>query len=98
MSSTDYAKEHAYAFRAALVDLLRIPSISTQTAHAPDVERAAQWLIEAMTRIGMTARAYQADGYLPIVYGEWLARVQINRPCWCTGTMTCSPPNKATVG
>lgn len=72
MSSTDYAKEHAYAFRAALVDLLRIPSISTQTAHAPDVERAAQWLIEAMTRIGMTARAYQADGYLPIVYGEWL--------------------------
>lgn len=72
MSATDYANQNAHAFRDALIDLLRTPSISTQTAHAADVERAAQWLIDAMQRIGMEARAYQAEGYLPIVYGEWL--------------------------
>jgi acetylornithine deacetylase/succinyl-diaminopimelate desuccinylase-like protein len=67
-----YARHHAERFRHQLVELLRIPSVSTMPDHAGDVQRAAEWLIEDMERIGLTARIYQQEGYLPLVYGEWL--------------------------
>ncbi len=69
----DYARDHAERFKNQLIDLLKIPSISTLTVHAPDVERAAQWLIDDMQKIGMTrAETFQQDGFLPLVYAEWL--------------------------
>ncbi len=72
LTAHEYAKDHAEDFKAQLIDLLKIPSISTLSAHAPDVERAA-WLIADMTRIGMTrAEIFQKEGFLPLVYGEWL--------------------------
>lgn len=73
MQAHDYACAHAERFQQELIELLRIPSISTLPEHAADVERAAVWLIEAMRRIGLTrAEGFQAPGYLPLVYGEWL--------------------------
>jgi acetylornithine deacetylase/succinyl-diaminopimelate desuccinylase-like protein len=52
--------------------LLRIPSISTDPDHEPDVQRAAQWVANEMTRIGLhNCRPIQGDGH-PVVYGEWL--------------------------
>lgn len=66
-----YARQYGTRFREQLVELLRIPSISTLEQHAPDVQRAAEWLIADMQRIGMTARLYQQEGYLPLVYAEW---------------------------
>jgi acetylornithine deacetylase/succinyl-diaminopimelate desuccinylase-like protein len=72
-SALAYARENAARFRAQLVELLRIPSISTLPDHAADVERAAEWLIADLRRIGMTrAEIFRADGYLPLVYAEWL--------------------------
>jgi len=67
-----YARANAESFINQLCDLLRIPSISTQTHHAADVQRAAEWLIADMRRIGLTAELHQAEGFLPLVYGEWL--------------------------
>lgn len=59
--------------RARLETLLRIPSISTIPAHADDVRRAARWLVDWMLEMGMTrAETYEAEGKLPLVYGEWL--------------------------
>lgn len=60
-------------FIAQLDELLRIPSVSTLPEHAADVARAADWLIADMQRIGLhKAEIHRAEGYLPLVYGEWL--------------------------
>jgi acetylornithine deacetylase/succinyl-diaminopimelate desuccinylase-like protein len=73
MDTLSYARANASRFEAALIDLLRIPSISTLPEHVGDVERAASWVIDEMRRIGLTrAEIFQKPGYLPLVYGEWL--------------------------
>lgn len=71
--SHDYAHEHATRFKQQLIELLRIPSISTLTAHADDVRRAAQWIVDDLQQMGFTlAQTFEQDGFLPLVYGEWL--------------------------
>ena len=55
-----------------LSDWLRIPSVSTQSQHKADVERAAGWLSQKMTAIGLqNVEVIQSGGH-PIVYGDWL--------------------------
>lgn len=67
-----YADDAAARFLDEYKALLRIPSVSTLKAHAPDVARAAQVIADDMRRIGMTTvEVHQADGYLPVVYGAW---------------------------
>src|SRR5262245_39894431 len=69
----DYARTNATRFKQQLIDLLRIPSVSTLKQHAPDVRRAAEWIIADMQHIGLTrAQIFQKENYLPLVYGEWL--------------------------
>ena len=53
-------------------ELLRIPSISTLPEHKPDIERAARWIADEMTRIGMENAAVLPTSGNPIVYGDWL--------------------------
>ncbi len=72
MDASDYITTHAEQFKEQLKDLLRIPSVSTLPAHKADVQRAADWLVEDMRRIGFrTAEAIPTAGH-PIVYGEWM--------------------------
>ena len=55
-----------------LSDWLRIPSVSTLSQHQADVERAAGWLSQKMTAIGLqNVEVIQSGGH-PIVYGDWL--------------------------
>jgi len=54
---------------ARLIDLVRIPSISTDPAHAADVRRAADWLAEDLREIGATAEVIGTEGH-PMVVGE----------------------------
>lgn len=55
-----------------LVDLLSIPSISTDKDRAGDVRRAADWVNRRLKNAGCTrTEIYKTDGH-PIVYGEWL--------------------------
>jgi acetylornithine deacetylase/succinyl-diaminopimelate desuccinylase-like protein len=68
----DYAHEHAAAFRDQLYDLLRIPSVSTDSTHAGDVRRAAEWLADDLRRIGMRNVAVMPTGGHPVVYADWL--------------------------
>src|SRR5690348_15116555 len=66
-----YSREHAMRFRHQLHELLRIPSLSGDPAHAADVKRAADWLVEELKSIGIKdARTFSTPGH-PIVYGEW---------------------------
>jgi acetylornithine deacetylase/succinyl-diaminopimelate desuccinylase-like protein len=70
MTSLESFKKQA---RAELYELLRIPSISTDPAHQPDVERAAAFVEEGLKRAGMTrTERIRVGGGHPLVYGEWL--------------------------
>lgn len=69
----NYAQGNAARFRRQYEALLRIPTVSTLPQHAPDVERAAQWLADDMRAIGMEGAEvlHLAGGRHPLVLGEW---------------------------
>jgi len=52
-----------------LLDLLRIPSISTDPAFADDCDRAADWLVEDLKTIGFSASKRPTTGH-PMVMGH----------------------------
>ena len=54
-----------------LVDLLRIPSISTDPAHKPDVESAADWLVKGLSDMGFSARKDPTTGHPMVVCDRW---------------------------
>src|SRR4051794_40060173 len=53
-------------------ELLRIPSISALPEHAPDVRRAAQWIVAELECIGLEHVEGAETGGHPIVYADWL--------------------------
>ncbi len=55
-----------------LSEWLRIPSVSTLPEHKEDVERAAAWLAQKMTSIGLDNVQIIPTGGHPIVYADWL--------------------------
>jgi acetylornithine deacetylase/succinyl-diaminopimelate desuccinylase-like protein len=68
----EYAKQHTDQFVGELIDLLRIPSVSTKPKHKADMQRAAEWLRDHCLALGMTrAEVIQTD-FHPLVYAEWL--------------------------
>lgn len=68
----DYARTHADRFKQEMIDLLAIPSVSTQPEHNADLDRAAEWIAANMRRIGMTTVEIHPTAWHPVVYGEWL--------------------------
>jgi len=65
-----YAEAHFEDFVGQLEDLLRIPSISTDPAHADDLRRCAAWLVTHFEQLGLQAEALETEGH-PIVYAEY---------------------------
>ncbi|MGA5422765.1 dipeptidase [Streptomyces lavendulocolor] len=66
-----YIEQHRAAFLDDLVEWLRIPSVSAQPAHAPDVRRSARWLADKLGETGFpVAEVWETDG-APAVYAEW---------------------------
>ena len=47
-----YIKENKERFISELFDLLRIPSISAQSEHKPDMQRCAEFLAAALAKAG----------------------------------------------
>ena len=71
-SARKYSREHAERFRHELHELIRIPSLSADPAHARDVRRCAEWLAEHLHAIGVeSARVMPTAGH-PVVYAEWM--------------------------
>ena len=56
--------------RAQLGELISIPSVSADPAHADDVEQAADWVAEAIRSAGGEAAVEARDGGRPLVIGE----------------------------
>jgi acetylornithine deacetylase/succinyl-diaminopimelate desuccinylase-like protein len=57
---------------AELLDFLRIPSISSLSENAADVQRAAEWVAKRMTTAGIENTQILPTGGHPVVYGDWL--------------------------
>ncbi|MCU1670386.1 MAG: Beta-Ala-His dipeptidase [Blastococcus sp.] len=77
-SSPERANAERAFVRAHLDDLhtdlgawLRIPSISADPAHAPDVAASAAWLAEALRRTGFPIVEIWPTPGAPAVYAEW---------------------------
>ena len=56
-----------------LKELLAIPSVSSQSDRKPEMRRAAGWLHNHMTRIGLrNVQILETEGH-PVVYADWLS-------------------------
>jgi len=55
-----------------LMELLRIPSISTLTEHRPDMQRAAEWLRDRLLAAGVSSAEIHKTPGCPLVYAEHL--------------------------
>jgi len=67
---------HLEANRARILDSLiqfaAIPSVSTDPAHAADIDRASAWVAHALGSAGPFAVRTIPTAGNPVVYGEWL--------------------------
>jgi acetylornithine deacetylase/succinyl-diaminopimelate desuccinylase-like protein len=68
-----YSRAHSEKFLAELFEMLRIPSLSGDPAHAGDVRRMADWLAAHLAQLGLANVAVLPTAGHPVVYGEWLA-------------------------
>ncbi len=67
-----YARENQKRFLDELKDLLRIPSISTLEEHKPDIQQAAEFVINDLKRIGFeNIELIKTKGH-PLIYADWL--------------------------
>ncbi len=68
--STSYLNQHRQRFLDELLELLRIPSISADSAYSKDVRKAAEVLAERVKEAGMdSVEIVDTPGH-PIVYAE----------------------------
>ncbi len=67
-----YLDAHQEARLESYLEFLRIPSVSTEPAHAADCRRAADWLADRLRGIGMEHVEASETGGHPIVYADWL--------------------------
>jgi acetylornithine deacetylase/succinyl-diaminopimelate desuccinylase-like protein len=69
---SEYFEKNKKRFLEELIDFLRIPSVSNEENHKPDVVKAAKWLESHLNGIGMeNVKIYETEGH-PIVYADWL--------------------------
>jgi acetylornithine deacetylase/succinyl-diaminopimelate desuccinylase-like protein len=71
MTIRDFIDAHRDELLADLDGFLRIPGISGQPDHHPDVARSAQWLASAFTRTGVPTVEVWREAGLPAVFAEW---------------------------
>jgi acetylornithine deacetylase/succinyl-diaminopimelate desuccinylase-like protein len=71
-AARQYSRDHGERFLRELQEVLRIPSVSTDPAHAEDIERTAEWLANHLRALGAANVAVMPTAGYPVVYGEWL--------------------------
>ncbi len=67
-----YIRQHREEHLEQLKELLRIPSVSTKPESKPDVERAAKWVADSLSKAGLENVALMSTGGHPVIYGDWL--------------------------
>ena len=71
-AARQYARTQADKFQSELFEMLRIPSLSGDPAHADDVRRMAEWLAAHLRDLGVENAAVMPTAGYPVVYGAWL--------------------------
>src|SRR5713226_1501213 len=71
-ATNTFVEQNQNRFLEELRDFLRIPSISTLPEHKPDVEKAAQFVADSLTRAGIENVELIPTAGNPLVYGDWL--------------------------
>ncbi len=67
-----YFKDHRGEHLEELKAFLRIPSVSSLSAHKEDVRKGAEWLKKSLENAGLeNAEIFETDGH-PVVYADWL--------------------------
>ncbi len=76
MSASDdarsFSRENSSHFLEELFEMLRIPSLSGDPAHASDVRKMADWLADHMISLGLEKVQVMETAGHPVVYGEWM--------------------------
>lgn len=67
-----YARQNAERFQRELIEMLRIPSLSGDPAHAGDIRRMAEWLESHLRQLGLDNVQIMPTAGHPVVYAEWL--------------------------
>jgi len=71
-TAIEFAHANRSRFLAELVDFASIPSVSTDPAAKSDMQRAAQWVADQLTRLkANNVQVFQTAGH-PVVYAEML--------------------------
>jgi hypothetical protein len=89
MDLTQHIESRRDAYLQELCEFLKIPSVSTQSAHKGDVERAAKWVADKLRAIGMDSVEIIPTKMHPLVYAESL-RAPGKSTILFTATMMCS--------
>lgn len=72
MTLIDHIESKRESHLNELKEFLRIPSVSTQSEHKSDVERAAAWVAEKLRAAGLENVVIHQTKMHPLVYGESL--------------------------
>ncbi len=67
-----YLREHDAEHLAQLDEFLRIESVSADPGRVDQVRRAAQWIVDELTRLGVERATIHETSAHPIVTGEWM--------------------------
>jgi acetylornithine deacetylase/succinyl-diaminopimelate desuccinylase-like protein len=58
-----YLKEHKKRFIQELIEYVKIPSVSAQEPHRPDMRKAADWIAARARKAGLDARIFETKGH-----------------------------------
>src|SRR6202041_76553 len=72
MNLTEYIDSKHDEHLNELYEFLRIPSVSAQSEHTPDIQRAAKWVAEKLRAAGLENVEILPTKMHPLVYGESL--------------------------
>ena len=68
-----YLREHDARHLAQLDEFLRIESVSADPARNDEVRRAAQWIVDELTSLGIERATIHETNAHPIVTAEWMS-------------------------
>jgi acetylornithine deacetylase/succinyl-diaminopimelate desuccinylase-like protein len=69
----EYAHQNRERFLGELMEILKIPSISTDSEYNDEVLRAAQWMADHLNGLGIeNVKVMPTEGGHPVVYGDYL--------------------------
>ena len=95
----DYAHQNRERFLSELIEILKIPSISTDAEYNNEVLRAAEWMANHLKGLGIeNVEIMPTDGGHPVVYGDYIQEHRARRPCWSMGIMTSSLRTRLNYG